>query len=204
MIVIVDYGMGNIGSVKNAIEALGRSAVVSNKKGDLENSSHIILPGVGAFGDGIKNLEASGLLEVLSREVLEKEKPFLGICLGMQLLAEYGEEDGDHRGLGWITGKVRRFQVDENKFKVPHIGWNDVSFKDSSPIFKGVVSPIFYFVHSYLIVPTEEEIISAVCDYGEIFPAAIQKGNIFGVQFHPEKSQKSGLLLLQNFASFHA
>jgi imidazole glycerol-phosphate synthase subunit HisH len=204
MIAIIDYNMGNVGSVRNALRVLGVEAILSSKKEDIEKSSHIILPGVGAFGDGMQRLKDLNLIPLLENEVLVKKKPFLGICLGMQLMAEIGEEGGEHRGLGWITGKVRRFQVDEKKFRVPHIGWNDVIFKNPSLIFRGVTSPIFYFVHSYFIVPEKKEVISAVCDYGEIFPAAVQSENIFGIQFHPEKSQKSGLLILQNFTNLYA
>lgn len=199
MIVVIDYNMGNIGSVKNALKHLGVEAVISNKKAEIEKATHLILPGVGAFDDGVKKLKELGLIEILKIEVLEKKKPFLGICLGMQLLAEEGEENGNHQGLGWIKGKVRRFQVSEEVLRLPHIGWNDVSPKEDSLLFRDTNPQIFYFVHSYFLEPEEKEIISASCEYGERFAAAIQKNNIFGVQFHPEKSQKSGLALLKNF-----
>lgn len=199
MIVIIDYGMGNVGSVKNAIEALGGSAAISGKKDDLENSSHIILPGVGAFGDGMKNLREAGLVDILSKEVLEKKKPFLGLCLGMQLLADKGEEGGEKQGLGWIKGRVRRFSVDESKFKVPHIGWNDVFALENAKLFAGIKRSIFYFVHSFHLVLEEENIATAYAEHGERFVAAVEKDNIFGLQFHPEKSQKEGLKVLENF-----
>ena len=201
MIVIIDYGMGNTGSVKNAVETLGRQVVISGRNEDLKNASHIILPGVGAFGDGIRNLRKSGLADVLHREVLGKKKPFLGLCLGMQLLADKGEEGGEERGLGWIDGRVRRFSVDESKFKVPHIGWNDVAFKEGAKLFRRVERPIFYFVHSFHLVPGDQKVAVGYTDYGEHFVAAIQKNNIFGLQFHPEKSQREGLKVLENFLS---
>ncbi len=201
-IVIIDYGMGNVGSVKNALEFLGVKVSVSSDPGDLEKASHIILPGVGAFGDGIGNLKRIGLVEILEKEVLEKKKPFLGICLGLQLLAEEGEEGGLNKGLGWIAGRVRRFQVDTKIFRIPHVGWNDVFSKEETTLFKEITPKIFYFVHSYVLVPKDKNVVVATCQYGEEFAAAIQKENIFGVQFHPEKSQKSGLMLLKNFINY--
>ncbi len=199
MIVIVDYGMGNVGSVKNALTLLGAEVVISNKKADIEQSTHIILPGVGAFGDGMRRLRESSAIGVLRREVLEKKKPFLGVCLGMQLLATKGDEGGIHEGLGWIPGNVRRFDIDENKFRVPHIGWNDVVCERESSLFSDISSPVFYFVHSYIFVPSDAATVTARCEYGEPFAAAVEMDNIRGVQFHPEKSQKSGLTLLCNF-----
>ncbi|MFA5185772.1 MAG: imidazole glycerol phosphate synthase subunit HisH [Patescibacteria group bacterium] len=199
MVAIIDYGMGNVGSVKNAIAFLGGEAVLTNRPEDIEKASHIILPGVGAFGDGMRNLERSGLVDVLKKEVFENGKLFLGICLGMQLLAEAGEEGGEHAGLGWIKGRVRKLRVDEMKYRLPHVGWNDVSPKESATLFKDVQPSIFYFVHSFAVEPKEPEDIAATCDYGGPFAAAIQRKNIFGVQFHPEKSQKSGLAVLRNF-----
>ncbi|TSC58753.1 MAG: imidazole glycerol phosphate synthase subunit hisH [Parcubacteria group bacterium Greene0416_79] len=204
MIAIVDYGMGNVGSVKNALEFLGATARVSNNQNDLKQASHIILPGVGAFGDGIKNLKKRGLISVLTHEVFERKKPFLGICLGMQLLATVGEEGGTHSGLGWIPGTVRQFEIDKTKFRVPHMGWNDVSPKPEATLFTDISSRIFYFVHSFILVSEEKGSVSATCEYGEVFIASIEKGNIFGVQFHPEKSQKSGLKLLTNFLHLRA
>lgn len=202
MTVIIDYGMGNLFSVENALKRLGAEVKISNRKEDIQKADKLILPGVGAFPDGIKNLKKLGLVEVLEEEVVKNKKPFLGICLGMQLLATEGEEVKPTKGLGWIAGRVRRFQVDEEKFRVPHIGWNDLILKKENPLFKGIEQPTFYFVHSYHLVPEDSSAVAAVCDYGEDFVAAVQKENIFGVQFHPEKSQKSGLRVLENFIAY--
>lgn len=200
MIAIVDYGMGNVGSVQNALRLFGAESVVTADPKVFEKASHIIFPGVGAFKGGMRGLKESGAMESLSREVIEKKKPFLGICLGMQLLADVGEEGGETRGLGWITGRTRRLRVDEATYRLPHIGWNDVEFS-SSPIFQNVASHDFYFVHSYCLEPADRKLTIGTCEYGEVFAAAVQSGNIFGVQFHPEKSQKGGLQVLKNFIS---
>ena len=202
MVVIIDYGMGNLFSVKNALEAIGAEAKISNEPDDLRRAEQIILPGVGAFPDGMKNLKNLDIIPILEEEVLEKKKPFLGICLGAQLLATQGEEHQLTDGLGWIKGRVRRFQVDESKFRIPHIGWNDVFPKKDNILFKNVHPPIFYFVHSYHLVPEDQSVIVATSEYGETFAAALQKENIFGVQFHPEKSQKNGLRILENFLAY--
>ncbi len=200
-IAIVDYGMGNTGSVKSALKLLGAEGVITAKPEDFKRASHIILPGVGAFPDGMKRVKACEGFEALEKEVLENKKPFLGICLGMQLLGEYGEEAGGAKGLGWIPGNVRRLKVDEAKFRLPHIGWNEVSFTGECPLFTGVVQKDFYFVHSYVLEPTDASTIKGTCTYGETFPVVVQKENIFGTQFHPEKSQKSGITVLKNFIS---
>ena len=202
MVVIIDYGMGNLFSVKNALEAIGAEAKISNEPDDLRRAEQIILPGVGAFPDGMKNLKNLDIIPILEEEVLEKKKPFLGICLGAQLLATQGEEHQLTDGLGWIKGRARRFQVDEKKFRIPHIGWNDVFPKKDNILFKNVHPPIFYFVHSYHLVPEDQSVIVATSEYGETFAAALQKENIFGVQFHPEKSQKNGLRILENFLAY--
>ncbi len=199
-IVIIDYGMGNTGSVKNAVYTLGYDVSISNKKKDIERATHIILPGVGAFGDGVGNLKKLGLIDILKEEVLVKKKPLLGICLGFQMLADRGEEGGAHAGLGWVGGSVRRFNVREKEFRLPHVGWNDIVLSDDSELFAGVKRPIFYFVHSYHFVPQGDGVnILAVAEYGEKFVAALRADNIWGVQFHPEKSQQEGLVVLDNF-----
>ena len=198
MVVVIDYGMGNTGSVKNALEYLGASVSISSDKREIESASHLILPGVGAFGDGMKNLEDRGLVNILNNEVLNKKKPFLGICLGMQLLADEGEEGGLNNGLGWIPGKVRKINTG-GKLRLPHVGWNDVSLVRESRMFSGISSNVFYFVHSYFLEPDEKNHVVATCEYGEVMPVVINKENIWGAQFHPEKSQKSGLAFLRNF-----
>ena len=198
MIAIVDYGMGNVKSVLNALKLIGVPATLTADPHDLERSTHLILPGVGAFPDGMQALSERGLIPLLSREIQEKRKPFLGICLGMQLLADHGEEGGSTQGLGWIAGKVRRLRVGSER--LPHIGWNNVAFGEN-PLLSNITDPTFYFVHSYVFVPAERHAVIGTCEYGETFAAILQQGNVFGTQFHPEKSQKSGLALLKNFAS---
>lgn len=202
MIAIIDYNMGNVRSVKNALTALGYDCVISRKKKDLENASHLILPGVGAFVDGTKNLDNLGLVKILNDQVLIKHKPILGICLGMQMMAETGEEGKLSRGLGWIQGIVRRFNVDEKKYPIPHVGWNDVVPSAGSALFKNIEKNIFYFVHSYFLVPENKKLAAGLTDYGEKFTSAVQSKNVFGVQFHPEKSQQAGLKVLDNFLHY--
>ena len=200
MVVIVDYGMGNLNSVRKALEVLGADAVISNKKSDLENADRIILPGVGAFGQGMKNLKELGLIDALKKEVLEKKKPFLGLCLGMQLIAKNSTELGFNDGLGWLDAEVRSLAEKSRTIKIPHIGWNEITFKPESPLFIGFQNkPAFYFVHSYHVICNSESDVAATCDYGLTFTAAINKDNIFGTQFHPEKSQTVGLQVLKNF-----
>lgn len=202
MIVVIDYGMGNTGSVLNALRFLGASARLSRAPEDLAAATHLILPGVGAFQDGMRNLREYGLIPALKKEVLSKRKPLLGICLGLQLLAERGEEGGPCDGLGFVKGTVRRLRVDTARFRLPHIGWNDVVALKDTRLFAGIASPVFYFVHSYVLGPTDESVVAATCLYGERFTAAIEQENIFGTQFHPEKSQTSGLAALKNFLAY--
>lgn len=199
MIVVIDYGMGNTGSVMNALDFLAVPSRLSREPGDLAAASHLILPGVGAFTDGMNNLKRFGLISVLKREVLEKRKPLLGICLGLQLLADRGEEGEPCDGLGFVKGVVRRFRVDSARFRIPHIGWNDVVVKKDALLFRDIASPTFYFVHSFFLEPRDSSVVAATCMYGEEFTAAVEKENLFGTQFHPEKSQKNGLSLLQSF-----
>ena len=200
MIAVVDYGMGNLRSVAKALEAIGEEPRVTRDPADLRAASHIVLPGVGAFSQCVANLRATGLVDVLDEEVRQRKKPFLGICLGMQLLAGDSEEGGRHEGLGWLPASVRRL-ADGVGLKVPHIGWNDVRAAPDSPLFKGVRNPVFYFVHSYYVDCADPRLVSATCDYGVTFPAAIVADNVWAVQFHPEKSQANGLRFLQNFLS---
>jgi glutamine amidotransferase len=198
MIAVVDYGMGNVRSVAKALEAIGAEPRVTSDAADLRAASHIVLPGVGAFAQCIANLRKTQLVDVLDEEVRLRKKPFLGICLGMQLLARDSEEGGRHDGLGWLPVSVRRLRGDGG-LKVPHIGWNDVHAAAGSPLFKGVRDSVFYFVHSYYVDCADRHLVAATCDYGQTFPAAIVADNVWAVQFHPEKSQRNGLCFLQNF-----
>jgi glutamine amidotransferase len=203
MIAIVDYGMGNLKSVANAFEALGRRCAVTADPGDLRKADAIVLPGVGAFGDGIANLNSAGLVPVLAEEVVTKGKPFLGICLGMQLLATAGEEFGSHSGLGWIGGCVRRLQPRKAHCKVPHMGWNSVKFDQNDPLYSGLENePVFYFVHSYHFEAQDKNVISATCWHGQEIVASLHRDNIFAVQYHPEKSQRAGLRVIENFCAY--
>ena len=202
MIVIIDYGLGNLLSVVNALRAIGHEALISTKPEDIRKADKLILPGVGAFSQGMKNLRESGLIEVLTEEVMKKKKPILGICLGVQLFAEKSYEGGEHKGLGWIkNSSVEKIVPSDSKLKVPHVGWDTTNFK-KNPLFKDLpANPDFYFVHSYYI-KCDDSIITSTFDYGGTFTASIQKDNIYGTQFHPEKSQKNGLKLLKNFVDF--
>ena len=203
MIVIVDYGLGNLFSVQKALEMVGADVKISGRAEDIRTAERIILPGVGAFADGMNYLRAKGLDTVLTEEVMGKKKPFLGICLGLQFLAEVGEEYGEHKGLGWIKGRVRKLNVEHLGLKIPHIGWNDLEYIRPSPLFAGVnPGADFYFVHSYHLDVGDPADLVATATYGEKITAAIQRGNIFATQFHPEKSQDNGLKLLENFLSW--
>lgn len=201
MIVIIDYGMGNLRSVSKALEFITDEEVtVSRSKEDLEKADRAILPGVGSFGNAMQNLKKFGLIEILRKEIIEKKKPLLGICLGMQILAEEGFEHGHHNGLGFIPGKVTKFNLDTNKFKIPHVGWNNIKVKQENQILSNIKEDTdFYFVHSFQMECTDEPLIVATCSYGHEFVAAIKKDNIFATQFHPEKSQQNGLKILKNF-----
>jgi len=202
MIAIIDYEMGNLQSVVNAFEFLGYETCISKDRKMLQEADALVLPGVGAFEDGMKNLEKDGLADFLFEEVVKKGKPFLGICLGMQLLAEEGFEGGQHKGLGWIKGKAVKLETGGKKLRLPHIGWNNITVKKEEPLFSGIREDFnFYFVHSFHL-DCDSNIISATCDYSQTFAAAIQKDNIFATQFHPEKSHAIGLSLLKNFADF--
>ena len=200
MIAVIDYGMGNLRSVAKALEAIGEEPQVTARAEDLRAATHLVLPGVGAFGECAANLRATGLIDVLEEEVRGRGKPFLGICVGMQLLAERSEEDRDSTGLGWLAGSVRRFPIDADR-KVPHMGWNDVSASTSTSMFRGIRLPVFYFVHSYYVELAEPGLASATCNYGRSFAAAVAIDNLWAVQFHPEKSQQNGLRFLQNFVA---
>lgn len=198
-IVIIDYGVGNTYSVSNAIRLLGYKRLrISDKEEEIDNADVIILPGVGAFEACVNNLKERSLIPILNEQVLIKKKPILGICVGMQLLASLSEENGEHEGLGWIEGRVKKLQLPE-QFAVPHVGWNDMIMKIDSPIFnRNSQNSNFYFDHSYSF-NCDEKYIIGYCNYGIKVTAAVQRENIFGVQFHPEKSQTSGLKLFRGF-----
>ncbi len=199
-VAIVDYGMGNLSSVAKAFESLRADVVIVEDARGLASADRIVLPGVGAFGQGMRNLGDRRLVKALEDEVLVKGKPFLGICLGMQLLAREGTEDGLHRGLGWLKAGVHPLAVEGTGLRHLHIGWNDVAPRRGSPLFEGLRgTPSFYFVHGYRLVSDEPAAVAAESWYGGRFVAAIHQGNIFGVQFHPEKSQEAGLAVLKNF-----
>lgn len=202
MIAVVDYGAGNIRSIVNAFQAIGHNPILTNDPDKLAQASAIVLPGVGSFGDCMENLVKLKLIEPLNELVLKEKKPYLGICLGMQFIAEIGLEHGNHKGLGWIRGKCERLDPNDRKFRIPHMGWNDIEFNPSCPLFKDMPErPVFYFVHSYHLVPDREDFdtIMATCSHGTTVTAAVQKDHIFGTQFHPEKSQENGIQLLKNF-----
>lgn len=197
MIAIVDYGMGNLRSVQKAFEYLGYDAAITDQSKALENASHIVLPGVGAFRDAIAALKAKDLDGMIKKEVAEG-KPFLGICLGMQMLFDRSSEDGEYEGLGLIGGEVVRFDTD---LKIPHIGWNTLYYNKRTALFDGIDDNYFYFVHSYHAAKVANEDVETTCVYGYEFVASVNRDNIWGVQFHPEKSGDTGLKVLKNFGA---
>jgi glutamine amidotransferase len=200
MIVVVDYGMGNLRSVTNAFRSLGSEISVTREPEAIRDAAAVVLPGVGAFGKCIENLKRFDLLGVL-KEQISAGKPYLGICLGMQILLESSEEAPGVQGMGVIKGKVVRFR---GAVKIPHMGWNNANVVLRGPIFDGIpADPYFYFVHSYYPDP-QEDVAATVTEYGVQFVSSIQKDNIFACQFHPEKSQRVGLRLLKNFVSLCA
>ena len=199
LVCILDYGSGNVKSVFNIIEFLGYDVKISNKIEDIKNCTHLILPGVGSFGASMKKIINTLPIDVLENEVLRKKKPFLGICVGMQVLAEKGLEFGEHKGLGWIPGNV--IKIKTNELPSIHIGWNDIIIKKDIHLLKGVNNDIgdFYFVHSYVFDVVDSKYIIAETEYENTFTSIISKDNILGIQFHPEKSQKAGQLIFKNF-----
>ena len=195
MILIVDYKMGNLPNVKRAVELFTKDVVISSDIEEIKKADKIILPGVGAFGDAIRNIESMGLRDAIIEAA--KTKPFMGICLGMQLMFEKSEEDPTVEGLGIIKGRVEKFKNID--LKVPEIGWNSVSKPKESKILKGLEdNSYFYFVHSFHVVP-EEDVAAGITNYGYDFVSVIEKGNIMATQFHPEKSHDEGLKILKNF-----
>jgi imidazole glycerol-phosphate synthase subunit HisH len=204
MIVIVDYGMGNLHSVEKGFERFGFDVKVTDNLTEIRNADKLVLPGVGAFHDAMEGLRQRGLVEPIMNWV-ESGKPFLGICLGLQLLFSKSYEDGEHEGLGIIPGRVVRFNFSGNKeraeLKIPHMGWNQINFrKKDTPILKNIPDSAYvYFVHSYYVCPEDENVIATETDYGIRFTSMVWHKNIFATQFHPEKSQQNGLTILKNF-----
>ena len=198
-IAIIDYQMGNLRSVQKGFEKVGHQATITSDWRELAAAERIVLPGVGAFGDAIAELHRRDLVGPI-RDVIAQGKPFLGICLGLQLLFDVGYEGGQFAGLGILRGKCVRFELPHD-LKVPHMGWNQCRFLKPAPVLSGLASgTYFYFVHSYYVVPEDREVAAIESDYGHPFCAAVWKDNLFATQFHPEKSQADGLRLLQNFA----
>ncbi len=198
-VVVVDYGLGNLRSVAGAVERLGAQTTVSSDPTTIQDADRLILPGVGAFADGMANLRARGLVDALQEAARGKGRPVLGICLGAQLMARESEEFGLHPGLGWLDARVVRLAPVDQSLRIPHVGWNDVSAKAGSVLFQDVPErSLFYFVHSFHIDGMGIDR-AAMCDYGQPFTAAFEADNLYGTQFHPEKSQLQGLQVLRNF-----
>lgn len=197
MIVIIDYKMGNVGSILNMLKKIGADAIISSKVEDIKIADKLILPGVGSFDEGMKNLKP--LVPILEEKVLKEKAPILGICIGMQLMGRKSEE-GFLDGLGWIKGDIKKFKLDNN-FKIPHMGWNTINICKKDPLFSNMEGELrYYFVHSYHIICDDNNDVLALTNYGYEFPSIIRKENIIGVQFHPEKSHKFGMKLLKNYA----
>ena len=200
MIAIIDYDAGNLKSVEKALQYLGEECIVTRDKEKLLKADKIILPGVGAFGDAMEKLHKFGLVDVIHKLVKEN-KPFLGICLGLQLMFESSEEGPGVKGLGLLPGKIVKFPEKEG-FKIPHMGWNSLDIKPEARLFKGLEgNPYVYFVHSYYLKAADEGIVAATTEYTTHIQASVESGNVFACQFHPEKSSDVGLKILKNFAS---
>jgi glutamine amidotransferase len=202
-IAIIDYGMANLRSVQKAFEQVGVGAQIISKPDEVPKFDRVVLPGVGAFKDAIRTLRDSGLAEPMLRHI-DSGRPFLGICLGLQMLFDVGYEDGEHQGLGVLKGACVRFDVDEKLgLKVPHMGWNQLEVRRRSPLFRDLPAGAgVYFVHGYHVVPKDEAVVATTTDYGRPFVSSIWRDNVVATQFHPEKSQKVGLGILANFAGW--
>lgn len=199
MTIIIDYGLGNLGSILNILHIIGERASISRNPDDILNADRLILPGVGSFDEGMNNLKKYGL-DILIKEATNKGVPILGICLGMQLLG-YSSEEGKEKGLGLIPFNAKKFQFDDTSLKVPHMGWDIISIEQENDLTKGMSNEEqrFYFVHSYYAVCEKKEYSMMTCDYGLVFSAAVRSKNVYGVQFHPEKSHAFGIKLFENY-----
>jgi glutamine amidotransferase len=202
MISIIDYGMANLRSVQKGFEHVGASASIISQPDEIERADRLVLPGVGAFADAVATLRDRGLVDPILRHI-EKGKPFLGICLGLQMLFEAGYEDGEHRGLGVLPGKCIRFDVDQTLgLKVPHMGWNQLKIERPSPLLRDLPEGCsVYFVHAYHVEPSDPNVIATTTDYGRPFVSSVWRDNVMATQYHPEKSQQVGLQMLKNFAA---
>lgn len=201
MVAVIDYGMGNVLSVQKALNSINMSSFISLNQEEIASCSHIILPGVGSFKQAMENLHERNLVSVLQREVRENKKPLLGICLGMQLLAKKGFEDAETEGLGFIEGTVN--SIPDNNLPTTHIGWNNITIKNKK-YFDNIHDNNFYFVHSFYLQAANLSDVAATVDYGCELTAAVQRDNVFGTQFHPEKSQLEGIQVLKNFLTIDA
>ena len=196
MVAIIDYGMGNVASVQKALNFLKIENIITADHNEISASTAILLPGVGSFKQGMTNLHERGLVELLTKEVIENNKKFLGICLGMQLIMDQGSEPEVTKGLGWISGEVIKFELEN--LAIPHMGWNSITNKNNK-YFNDLDQSDFYFVHSYHVVPNDKSTIAATVNYGFEVVASLHNNNIFATQFHPEKSQNAGLELIKNY-----
>ena len=198
MIAILDYGIGNLRSIYNMFKKVGVESTITSDLEVIQKADKYLLPGVGSFDHGMISLRNSSFFNILEKEVLENKKPILGICLGMQLLS-HSSEEGKEKGLGWIDAKTVKFNLEDKKLSIPHMGWNEVTPRTSNTIFKNLEKNRFYFVHSYQVLCTIDNNILATSHYGQLFTCRVNNGNIYGVQFHPEKSHRYGMQLLKNF-----
>lgn len=201
MVVVIDYGMGNLGSVANIIKKVGHKCIVSSDIEVIRSATKLILPGVGSFDNGMENLNNSGISQLITEKVKEEQTPVLGVCLGAQLMLDSSEE-GKLQGLGWIKGSVIKFRFAEKGIneRIPHMGWNQVTIKKENPVFKNMYEePKFYFVHTYHFILSDNSDALTTTEYGYEFVSGFSRGNITGLQFHPEKSHKYGMLVYKNF-----
>jgi glutamine amidotransferase len=201
MVAIIDYGMGNVASVQKALNFLNIKSIITNEHSVIKDSTIILLPGVGSFAQGMENLNERNLVDLLTEEVKIKRKPFLGICLGMQLIMEDGNEPYECKGLGWVEGEVKKFELLD--LNIPHMGWNNIQILNNK-YYNNLENSDFYFIHSFHVKTKNDQDIAATVNYGFDVVASIQKDNIFATQFHPEKSQGAGLSLLKNFFELNA